>query len=390
MVIGTTLTALLTYQFVNRLFQESVKTPVNDLLDYTKESIDSVISKILEQSKKVETYDDIYRIALTSSKSERIAELIKSVYTKTGFNANIAVELSEHFNNTYTEVTEGLTFDSGLLSSKFSNMDNGNCSFEKPVIEIINESITDVPFYSKMIDQYHIQETPLILIAPSFSDSFIKWVITMKEQRGLRICLIKTPGWGFSVEENIKDLKTFLNGNTANKIVVDPYSFTVYNNPDKKKIRNRIKQLDAKLEVETEDFTINDYKKRISNLQQTSAIIYVGSTSKKGAEEELDRIEDAVGACKSALHSGYVSGQGIALKSIDGYEEWFNDIIHSPYYTILYNANLNPPSELVPYNVRTRQYDSNLTDPSLVIISALKNSFALAELLINTSYTLHD
>ncbi len=68
----------------------------------------------------------------------------------------------------------------------------------------------------------------------------------------------------------------------------------------------------------------------------------------------------------------------------------FRDILRSPYFTILGNARLTAPKELIPYNVRTRQYDTNLVDPSLVLIKALENSFALAELLINTSYTLHD
>ena len=152
-----------------------------------------------------------------------------------------------------------------------------------------------------------------------------------------------------------------------------------------------MKQLTAKLEVETEDYTIRDYQKRISNLQQTSAIIYVGGVTEKNAKEELDRIEDAVGACKSALVEGYVEGQGVALMKLKNeYKDWFKEIMQSPYYTILNNAGLVQPNELKPYNVRTRDYDSNLTDPALVIIKALENSFALAELLINTSYTLYD
>ena len=88
---------------------------------------------------------------------------------------------------------------------------------------------------------------------------------------------------------------------------------------------------------------------------------------------------------------GYVPGQGISLMTLDlEMEPWLKEIMQSPYKTILKNAALNAPDELIPYNVRTRKYDNNLVDPTMVIIKALENSFALAELLINTSYTLHD
>ena len=42
------------------------------------------------------------------------------------------------------------------------------------------------------------------------------------------------------------------------------------------------------------------------------------------------------------------------------------------------------------YNVKTKQLDPNLLDPTNVVITALLNAFALTTLLINTSYILHD
>ena len=388
---GTTLTSLLTYQFVKNLFEQIKDKPVNDILDYTRDAVKRVIDEIREQSTKIESYDDIYKIALTSSKSHTIAEMIQGIYKKTGFNASIAVELSEHFTKTYTEVTEGLVLDSGLINPGFANMDNGNCSFEEPHILIYDSAIVDAFEMSKVVEEYKREKIPLVLIAPSFSDNFISWCLSNKQSVGLQICLVETPGWGASVLENKRDIRAFLNGDMANKVVITPFDMTIYNNPDKKKIRNRVKQLNAKLEVETEDFSIDDYQKRIANLQRSSAIIYVGGITRKNATEEFDRIEDAVGACRSALVEGYVEGQGVALMKIKGeYNEWFKKIIESPYYTILNNASLMAPSQLKPYNVRTRDYDENLVDPSLVIIKALENSFALAELLINTSYILYD
>lgn len=385
---GTTLTSLLTYQFVDKLFKLQ---PVNDWLDSTDKAISEVIDDLLILSKKVETYDDIYKIALTSSKSPTVANLIKQIYTKTGLGAKISVEISKNFNYTYNEITEGLTFDSPFIHEGFGNQPNGYCSFENPMIYFLDEPQNDFREATKMIDPFNKQGIPLVLIAPSFSEGFIRDCLTNKQHYKLQICLIKTPGYGATIEENKRDFNAFTTGNTANKITVTPYDFTIYNNPNKKKIKNRVKQLEAKLEVEAEDFTANDYRRRIVNLQQTSAIIYVGGITEKNAQEEFDRIEDAVGACRSAVKMGYVLGQGVALKSIaEKYDGWFKEVLESPYFTILNNALQGEPNKLLPFNVRTREYDENLVDPSMVIISALRNSFALARLLINTSYTLYD
>jgi len=388
---GTTLTSLLVNAFVKHLFNEVKSRPVNDVLDYTRQKIEDLIKELEQKSTKIESYDDIYRIALTSCKSESIARLIESLYRKTGFNAAISVEMSEHLNKTYVEFTEGLTFDVGYINKGFANQENEHCSYEKPEIHIFDEPLSDTVTFSNIADQYNAKGIPLILLAPEFSDGFIKWALTNKIYQNLKICLIKIPGWGMSVDENIKDIKAFLTNNSANKITVTSTNFTIFNNPDKRKIKNRIKQLTAKMEVEVEDFAFEDFQKRIHRLQQTSAIIYVGGVTRKTAEEEFDRIEDAVGACKSALQMGYVPGQGISLMTLDlEMEPWLKEIMQSPYKTILKNAALNAPDELIPYNVRTRKYDNNLVDPTMVIIKALENSFALAELLINTSYTLHD
>ena len=67
-----------------------------------------------------------------------------------------------------------------------------------------------------------------------------------------------------SVDENIKDIKAFLTNNSANKITVTSTNFTIFNNPDKRKIKNRIKQLTAKMEVEVEDFAFEDFQKKNS------------------------------------------------------------------------------------------------------------------------------
>lgn len=162
---GTTLTSLMVNEFVSKLFKEVKDNPVNDVLDYTKLKIAEIAEELKSNSVKIESYDDIYRIALTSCKSDTLAKLIESVYRKTGFNASISVEMSENLNQTYVEFTEGLTFDNGYINKGFANKDNGNCSFEKPEVQIFDEELSDTVAFTEIADYYNAEGIPLVILA---------------------------------------------------------------------------------------------------------------------------------------------------------------------------------------------------------------------------------
>jgi chaperonin GroEL len=303
--------------------------------------------------------------------------------------------MSQHFNNTYYEISKGLTFNSGLVHHSFSNQTNGNFSAEKPYIWIIDEVATAINDYVDIIDDKHRQKIPLVIIAKDFSDSFIKYVLTNKIQNGLNTCLLKHPGYGESIREDLKDLKTFLTNGYCNKITVTPYEFTIYNNPDKKRVKTRINHLNSQLEVASTDFDKSTLLRRISNLEQVSAIIYVGGVTLKNAQEEFDRIEDAVGACKSSLKLGVVKGQGTALYEYaqinqDVLPRWFYKTLKAQSYKILENANLQLEPTFEPFNVKTRMMDPTLTDPTDIIVQALLNSFGMSQLIVNSSYIITD
>lgn len=392
---GTTLTSLFTQEFVSNLFKICETAPINKTLDQWRNQIQIVIDELTKRSTKIESLDDILNIAMTSCKNEHLARYIYEIYRKVGLKASISVQLSNHSPATYYEITKGLNFDGGLIHPLFANQINGTFQAEKPQIWISEESLGRMEDYIEAINDLHEQNIPLVIIARDYSDSFIRYALTNKNAKNLQICLLKLPGWGAGVKENVKDIKAFLTQQTCNKITVTPTDFTIYNNPDSKKIRTRIKQLEAQAEAYTEDFDIKDFQRRIDTLNQTSAIIYVGGRTLANAQEEFDRIEDAVGACKTAVKSGYVKGAGAELVDIVDYSKLqftdeFRNTILSPARKILSNANIQLEATSQPFNVKTKQLDPTLLDPTNVIINALLNSFALAELLINTSYILHD
>jgi chaperonin GroEL len=396
---GTTLTSLFTQELVSRLFTICETQPVNETLDKWREQINLVVKELELRSQKIESIDDIYNIALTSCKNETLARLLYEIYRKVGLKASISVQLSEHSPQSYYEVTKGLNFDGGLIHPLFANQLGGTFQAEKPVIWITDEVLGKMEDYIETINELHEEGIPLVIIAKDYSDSFIRYALTNKNSKNLQICLLKLPGWGEGVSQNIKDIKSFLtrfkigeiSEERVNKITVTPTDFTLYNNPEIKKVRTRIKQLEAQIESFTEEFDILDFHKRIDNLNQTSAIIYVGGRTLANAQEEFDRIEDAVGACRTACKGGYIKGAGAELVSIaENFTSDFQKVLRSPAEKILSNANIQLLPSFEPYNVKTRLTDYNLLDPTNIVITALLNAFAVTELLINTSHILHD
>lgn len=390
---GTTLTSLLTAEFIKSLFEEIKTRPVNEVIEECHLMIKNLEDFLLSKSKKLDSADDIFNVAFTSCKNRNLAELIKNIFIKTGFDAKVSIELSEFSKQTYVEHTEGLSFQEGYVNSLFANRDDDTCVFENPIVLIVNDQINRIEDISADVDFCHQSKKPIVIIAKDFAENVVRYAIGNKKAIGLQICLIKLPGWGESVKENIYDIKSFLTKEQVNRIVVTPYEFTLFNNPNINNIRRRVSQLTKKIDTSIEDWEVEDYKKRIANLQQKSVIIFVGGTTKMNAKEELDRIEDAVGAIQSASKLGVVYGAGSAFLEFaqtQNLPAYLYRVLIRPSHKILENANVNLNPVFFPYNTKTKQIDHSIIDPTLVLIQSVKNAFSLTELLINTEYIIYE
>ena len=394
---GTTSTILFVRSLIESIYIQDVKD-INEFIEDLDEFVNKFQEIIKQQSKTVDNIDDIYKIALTSSKSAKIAALIKDIYSKTGFKANISLEESKVSDKTYYDLIEGLNFESGMVNTRFANQDNGNCTLENAVLILEEELVSSPQSYEKILGYCLENDTAIVIMAPMFSDAFVRFTVTNKMQNGLKICLVKTPGYGNYSKENYKDIRSFANDDsTVNKIVISQHDFTIYNKPDIVKLNRRLSQLEKLAENSTEVYDIEDYKNRIHRLNQTGAIIYVGGVTEKNLKEEYDRIEDAIGAVSSALKSGYVRGAGVELVQIiplfkdSRIFKLIKEVLYKPYSQILKNANITRTLKTdIPYNVRSKTYDENIIDASSIVINSLTNAVSLFKLLINTSYVVHN
>ena len=78
-------------------------------------------------------------------------------------------------------------------------------------------------------------------------------------------------------------------------------------------VTERIKEVNSKIEKETNAFFKKKLEQRLSMLTGKVGLIYVGADSEVELKEKKDRVEDALHATKAAYKEGIVAGGGVAL-----------------------------------------------------------------------------
>lgn len=397
---GTTLTSLMLKEMILKSLEVLVKEQisVNDLLNEIEKAIQKTLNTV--KVKKIKNVNDLKYIASIAANSNDIGELFKEIYTKTGFDSNIILEKGN--DETYYEISKGLSFDSGFIHPSFmTDKDTEQAIYENAYIYIDENAINALtPEYEKMLGMAIQSETPLIIIAPKFSDAFMRVCSMNKVNKGAQICLIKMPGYGYGVKKNIDDIRSFLNEEGfVDKIIADTYSFTLFNE-DTPYLEGRIKQLEKLLASAVEFYDVEDYEKRINTLKQVNVSLFAGGKTPEEMNEEYDRLEDAIGAVKAAIKKGYVLGGGKALYNVNFPIENLGDqvvmhCIKQPMLKILSNANITTLPEFKNdnevYDVKQHKIvTKGVYDPYLVLEKALINAFTNTKLIINTSYLIYN
>lgn len=399
---GTTLTSLLLKSFVNYLREYiSKNNNFNETFDELEKIKEFVSNEIDSLSNKVRTYDEVKHVATISAKSKRIGDLFKNIYAEVGFDSNIIVEKSEDSVLTDYDILKGFEFEvSGYIHSSFmTNKDTEQAVYENAYVHIDENPISvATEEYLKMLQACKDNSIPLIIVAPKFSDSFMRLCSMNKVNNGYPVCLVKTPGYGYGKTKSSDDIRSVLGEDGyVDKVVIDPYRFIIYNE-DTPNLKARLKSLKSLADNAVEFYDKTDYLNRYHKMNNSFAVIFAGGKTEEEQSEEFDRLEDAVGAVTSAIAEGYVYGAGYTFYKISeklGDSELENivkDILRSPFRQIFLNAN-NPDIKFDsagPIDTSNFKVNTNIYDPAKVLKESFANAIANAKLLLNTSYTLNN
>lgn len=391
-------------------------------------AVNEVIKFIKESSIKVDdNFDTIEQVATISANNDpEIGKLIADAFRKVSKDGVITIEEAKSADTTI-EVVEGMQFDRGYVSPYFVTDNNSSeCVLENPYILLYDSKLVNIKDMVHLLEPILKHSYPLLIIANEIDSDALSTLVMNKIKNGLKVCVIKTPGFGNEQSEYLIDISVMTNSvvvserlgdslqntswsvlGSAEKVIVTKNTTTIINGRgDKTNIENRIKQLKLLLEKEQNP----NIQTRLAQLSGGVAVLYVGANSETEMKEKKDRVEDALCATRAAIEEGIVPGGGTTyIKALDRLQRpniqvsldeltGVNIIaraLSKPLYTIASNGGVDGGAVVAEvlknpegfgYNAKTGVYEdmlkAGIVDPAKVARVALENAASIASLVL--------
>ena len=393
-------------------------------------AVDQVVENLKTQSKEISGKDDIARVATVSSRDSEIGEKIADAIDKVGKDGVVNVEEGQTL-GLEPEFVEGMQFDKGYLSPYMvTDPERMEAVLEEPFILIANQKIGAVKDLLPVLEQVIQAGKPLLIVAEDVEGESLATVVVNKLRGTFTAVAVKAPGFGDRRKRMLEDIAILSGGeviteemglkleNTklsslgkARKVVVDKDTTTIIDGAgDSAQIKARIKQLQSEIENTDSDFDREKLQERLAKLSGGVAVIKVGAATETEMKEKKHRVEDAVQAARAALEEGIVSGGGVALLNavqavkLDKFEADERTGAHivvraleEPLRQIAQNAGLEGSVVISKvqdleagqgFNAETGVYEdlfaAGVTDPTMVVRSALQNAASIAKNILTT------
>ncbi len=399
---GTTTTLVLLESLYNA-GEKLIKEGVNPLIlkKELNNCLEIIIPKIIASSDKPRL-SALKSIATIASNSKEIGTNLIKAYQKVG-SSNIYLEESLNETTTITH-TKGYVFDT-LLASPYFLKSLESKLIKEPYVLITNEEINTTEEISSILEFIMENKENLIIIAKDYDSYFVNTILNLFLENKANIMLLKSPGYGLEELAILEDIATISKG----KIMNTSYSpvnlgkipqalitknETNFNFIPSKEIMEYLKTI--------RDSTLSS--KRTSMLKNGFITFSIGSPTLTEAKEKKMRYEDALWALKMAK-DGVIPGSGLILAKIS-YElnnenygaTLLKKALQAPLTQILTNAALEPAPILEQlknngfttiFNVKSNQFEAlsttSVIDPTIVVITALKNAVSIASMLLTTT-----
>src|SRR5467141_1896434 len=393
-------------------------------------AVEAVVENLKSQSKEISGKEDIARVATVSSRSTEIGEVLSEAIEKVGKDGVVNVEEGQTF-GLELEFTEGMQFDKGYLSPYMvTDAERMEAVLDNPAVLVANQKIGAVKDLLPVLEQVIQAGRPLLIVAEDVEGESLATVVVNKLRGTFQAVAVKAPGFGDRRKRMLEDIAILTGGeviteemglkleNTklsqlgrARRVVVDKDSTTIIDGAgESEAIKARIKQIKAEIENTDSDFDREKLQERLAKLSGGVAVVKVGAATETEMKEKKHRVEDALQAARAALEEGVVPGGGVALVntidaiSLDAYEgderTGATIVVRSleePVRQLANNAGLegsivvdkirNSPKGH-GLNVETNEYEdlvkAGITDPTMVVRSALQNAASIAKNILTT------
>jgi chaperonin GroEL len=400
---GTTTSTVL----AQSMFSEGVKMisaghdPV-DLRLGMSDSLESILDNLKSLSKSLDTDEELHQVALISANGEEeIANLISTAVSKVGREGTVTVENAKGFNSSLSFV-EGIKIDRGFLSPYFvSDQDKMQATLEDCIVLLCDKELNNLKDVIKPLEIALESNKSVLLVANEIATEVMQGLVLNKVKGALKICAIKSPGFGQERTEMMQDLS----------IITGASTLFVGNGNQDAKIDDRVNSLSDRLkgyDVDAHEKEFLEY--RIRRLTGGIAVLRVGASTEAELIERKDRVDDALNATKAALDEGVLPGGGVALvRAVQNLNNLYNDnesynagikimkkSCCAPLRQIVLNAGRS--ADLIfekvenlegnqGYDARLSEFgdmlDLGILDPHKVVRCALENATSVASMLLS-------
>jgi chaperonin GroEL len=393
-------------------------------------AVELAVEAIKNQSKDVETKEDIAHVGAISAADPEIGEKIADAVDKVGKDGVITVEESNTF-GMELEFVEGMRFDKGYISPYFiTDPERMEAVLEEPYVLLANQKVSAVKDLVPVLEKVMQTGKPVLVIAEDVEGEALATLVVNKIRGTFKSAAVKAPGFGDRRKAMLQDMAILTGGTViseevglklenatldllgqARKVVVTKDETTIVEGAGKEEdIKGRINQIKSEIEKTDSDYDREKLQERLAKLSGGVAVIKVGAATEVELKEKKHRIEDAVQSTKAAVEEGIVPGGGVALLNaqaaldkvdLEADEATGAGIVRraleEPLKQIAANAGLEGGVVVEKVrtldggeglNAQTGEYGDmfkfGVVDPTKVTRSALQNAASIAALFLTT------
>lgn len=284
------------------------------------------------------TLEKIQSIAtVATNNNDFLGKLVGKTIYDIGNNGVVTVEESPTL-KTYTDVIRGLQLGSGFVSPYFVNSPKIMAAAYKPAkVLVVNGKIHSTNSIIHILDHCHQNRIPLLIIANDYSDTVVELLEANFMHKNWQGVVVKTPGFEHQKINYLEDVAIVTNakicdlehGDSLENIELEHLGVTsrievnemhttiisalVPGSPAIDRLNIFVERL-IQMKEQAQDVLERDFiQSRLNRITGGVAVIYVGAPTVLEAKEIVDRVDDAIQACKSAMAEGILPGGGNML-----------------------------------------------------------------------------
>ena len=399
-------------------------------------AVKTLVEKIQEVSKPVQSKGEIAQVATISSADEEIGKYIADAMEKVGKEGVITVEESKGM-ETALSVVEGMQFDRGYISPYMvTDTDKMEAVMDDPFILITDKKISSINDILPILEQVVKMGKELVIIAEDLDGEALATIVVNKLRGTFKALAVKAPGFGDRRKAMLEDIAILTGGQViseevgrkldsvtiedlgrARQVHSSKENTTIVDGMgDKDAIAARVEMIKKQIADTTSDFDKEKLQERLAKLSGGVAVIEIGAATEVEMKDKKYRVEDALNATRAAVEEGIVAGGGTTfvdiLPALDKLEaegdvktgiNIVRRAIEEPVRQIANNAGLEGSVVVaevkkagvgIGYDAANDKYvnmiEAGIVDPAKVTRSALQNAASIAAMVLTTETLVAD